>query len=198
VRIVLGFLRAGAVAGVFVDGGTAVAGIDDCAGAEAPLGSGGLAAVGAGAAGLEAGAAIALTALRQGGDNLGSLRKRHSRASLPPGWTLAQLAMKSERQAARTASRCACVGCCAAAGASVSATRQPAASEDLNIETLPGIFRHFKNACHCTGRPAGKGFSCRSLSLPAMLVLLVEVDVGWRLGPMRQRVCLWLRATSSD
>jgi hypothetical protein len=76
--------------------------------------------------------------------------------------------------------------------------KHPATSEDLNIETLPGILRHFKNACHCTGRPAGEGLSCRSLSLPPMFVLLVEVDVGWRLGPMRQRSWLWLRATSSD
>jgi hypothetical protein len=129
--------RVGTVAGVFVAGDVAVAG---CAGAEASLGLGGVAAVGAGAAVPEAGVVIALTALRQGGDNLGSLRRRHSSASLPPGCTLAQLAMKSERQAERSASRCAWVGCCAAVGASVSAAKQPATSEDLNIETLPGIF----------------------------------------------------------
>jgi hypothetical protein len=123
--------RLGAAAGVFVAGGAAAAG---CAGAEASLGLGGVAAVGAGAAAPEAGVAIALTALRQGDDSLGSLRTRHSKASLPPGCTPAQLAMKSERQAARTASRCAWVGCCAAVGASVAAMKQLATSEDLNIE----------------------------------------------------------------
>jgi hypothetical protein len=90
--------RLGAAAGVFVAGGSAAAG---CAGAEASLGLGGV----AGAAAPEAGVAIALTALRQGDDSLGSLRTRHSKASLPLGCTPAQLAMKSERQAARTASR---------------------------------------------------------------------------------------------
>jgi hypothetical protein len=143
-RIAPGVFCAGLVTGceVFVDAG----GVDDwpCAGIEVPLGSAGAVAA-AGAAGEEAGAAIAFTALRQGDDNLGSLRKRHSRASapasagisgtsLPPGCTLAQLAMKSERQAARTASRCACVGCCAAVGVTISAMRQPATSEDLSIE----------------------------------------------------------------
>jgi hypothetical protein len=132
-RIAPGVFCAGLVTGceVFVDAG----GVDDwpCAGIEVPLGSAG-AVVAAGAAGEEAGAAIAFTALRQGDDNLGSLRRRHSRASLPPGCTLAQLAMKSERQAARTASRCACVGCCAAVGVTISAMRQPATSEDLSIE----------------------------------------------------------------
>jgi hypothetical protein len=130
-RVPVVFFRVGAAAGVFVSGGAAAAG---GAGAEASLGLGGVAAVGAGAAAPEAGVAIALTALRQGGDNLGSLRTRHSRASLPPGCTPAQLAMKSERQAARTASRCAWVGCCAAVGASVAAMKQLATSEDLNIE----------------------------------------------------------------
>lgn len=39
---------------------------------------------------------------------------RQFSASLPPGWTPEQLAMKSERQADRTASRCCGVGACAA------------------------------------------------------------------------------------
>jgi hypothetical protein len=90
-------------------------------------------AAGAVAVGLAAGAAIASTALRQGADSFDWLRKRHSRASLPPGCTLEQFDMKSERQEARTASRCAWVGCCAAVGVSVSTTRQPATSEDLII-----------------------------------------------------------------
>jgi hypothetical protein len=138
VRIVSGVFRAGLETGrdVFVDGGAAAAGLDDgpCAGGEASPGGGGAAAAGTDAAGLAPGVAIAFTALRQSADNLASLRKRHSSASLPPGCTLAQFAMKSERQEARTASRCAWVGCCAAAAASVSGMRQPATSEDLNIE----------------------------------------------------------------
>jgi hypothetical protein len=85
------------------------------------------------AGGLDAGPAIAPTALRHDADNFGWLRTRQSSASLPPGCTPAQLAMKSERQAARTASRCASVGCCAAVGVSVSATSAHASSEDLSI-----------------------------------------------------------------
>jgi hypothetical protein len=133
-------LRDGAVVWLFVDGGAAAAGVDDgpCAGVMLPLGCGDAAA--AGAVGLEAGLAIAFTALRQDADSFDSLRMRHSRASLPPGCTLAQLAMKSERQEARMASRCASDGCCAAAGTSVSAMRQPVTSEDLNIEPYLAYF----------------------------------------------------------
>jgi len=60
--------RVGAVAEDFVDGCAAAAGSGDwpCAGADASLGCGGAAA--AGAAGLEAGLAIAFTALRHGTD----------------------------------------------------------------------------------------------------------------------------------
>jgi hypothetical protein len=119
---------------VFVAGGGTGGCIDDwpAAGAEASLGGG--EAGGAGAAAPGAGVAIALTALRHGAESVGSLRRRHSKASLPPGCALAQLAMKSERQAVRTASRCAWVGCCAAVGVSVSAKRQHPASADLYIE----------------------------------------------------------------
>jgi len=74
-RVPVVFFRVGAAAGVFVAGGAAAAG---GVGAEESLGLGGVAAVGAGAAAPEAGVAIALTALRQGGDNLGSLRPRHA------------------------------------------------------------------------------------------------------------------------
>jgi hypothetical protein len=72
---------------VFGDGAGA-AGIEDWLGVgdEDPLGAAaGAAAAGAGIGGLAAGLAIAFTALRQGADNLPSLRMRHSRASLPPG-----------------------------------------------------------------------------------------------------------------
>jgi stress-induced morphogen len=128
-------------------------GMADCPDGAASIG-GGTAAAGAVAAGLEAGVAIALTALRHGADSFDSFRSRHSKASLPPGRTLAQFAMKSERQEARTASRCAWVGCCAAVGARVSMRKAPAA----------GVQQ--------------AGLSCRSRPLPAIVVLVLEV--GWR------------------
>jgi hypothetical protein len=56
-----------------------------CAGGEVSLGAAGTAAAGFVAVELELGLAIALTALRQGADSLASLRRRQSRASLPPG-----------------------------------------------------------------------------------------------------------------
>jgi len=105
---------AGAACEGFVAGGVVAVGMADCPDGAASIG-GGTAAAGAVAAGLEAGVAIALTALRHGADSFDSFRSRHSKACLPPGCTLAQFAMKSERQEARTASRCAWVGCCAAA-----------------------------------------------------------------------------------
>ena len=74
--------------------------VSDCAGA-AGAGAAGAAAA-AGSAGF---GAAAFTAAWQDGESLASLRTRHSNASLPPGWTPEQLAMKSERQAARMASR---------------------------------------------------------------------------------------------
>ena len=74
--------------------------VSDCAGA-AGAGAAGAAAA-AGSAGF---GAAAFTADLQGAESLASLRTRHSNASLPPGWTPEQLAMKSERQAARMASR---------------------------------------------------------------------------------------------
>jgi hypothetical protein len=81
--------RLGAAAGVFVAGGAAAAG---CAGAEASLGLGGVVAVGAAVT-------LAPTAAQQPTQaqrdavraSLGSLRTRHSKASLPPGCTPAQL-----------------------------------------------------------------------------------------------------------
>jgi hypothetical protein len=53
---------------------------------------------------------IAATALLHGPDNCAALRCRHCRASAPPGVTPEQCAMKSERQAARTALVCAALG----------------------------------------------------------------------------------------
>jgi len=56
-------------------------------------------------------AVMALTAVRQAGDSSASLPTRHINAALVPGSTLEQLAMKSDRQAVRTAARCSSVGC---------------------------------------------------------------------------------------
>src|SRR5215470_19445334 len=53
--------------------------------------------LGCGAVGSLAAGTTALTAVLQDADNLASLRLRHSNASLPPGCTPEQLAMKSER-----------------------------------------------------------------------------------------------------
>ena len=71
----------------------------------------------------------ALTADLQDGDSCESFLTKHSKASLPPGWTLAQCAMKSERHAERIASRSACVGSCAAIVLNAKATRNPASSK---------------------------------------------------------------------
>jgi hypothetical protein len=71
----------------------------------------------------------ALTADLQDGDSCESFLSKHSKASLPPGWTLAQCAMKSERHAERIASRSACVGSCAAIVLDARATINPASSK---------------------------------------------------------------------
>src|SRR3984957_14369806 len=87
----------------------------------------------AAAAGSAGFGAAAFTAAWQDGESLASLRSRHSNASLPPGWTPEQLAMKSERQAARMASRWASVGCWAAACSQDSVSSRPANAKYLNI-----------------------------------------------------------------
>jgi len=87
-------------------------GAADCDGATA----GGGAAAGAAAAGASGAcsfAATASTAVLQDAERLSCERSKHSSASLPPGSTPAQLAMKSERHAARIALRYSLVGCCA-------------------------------------------------------------------------------------
>src|SRR5947209_7114341 len=56
-------------------------------------------------------ASIAFTALWQPDDRLDMFLARHCNAASPPGCTLEQCAMKSERQADLTASFCASVGC---------------------------------------------------------------------------------------
>jgi len=85
------------------------------------LGAAGVAAVGvtasaAGGVSAEAGAAggapaTASMAALHDGERLSRLPSRHSSAALPPGSTPEHLAMKSERQDERIASRCVVVGC---------------------------------------------------------------------------------------
>ena len=70
-------------------------------------------AAAAGASGACSFAATASTAVLQDAERLSCERSKHSSASLPPGSTPAQLAMKSERHAARIALRYSLVGCCA-------------------------------------------------------------------------------------
>jgi hypothetical protein len=91
--------------------GAAAAGLGAAGeGAEAAGAGGGAAAAGAAAAGA---GVIALTAVWQAPDSLARLRLRQSKASLPPGVTPEQFAMKSERHEARIAPVCSGVGCCA-------------------------------------------------------------------------------------
>src|SRR5580704_18142992 len=91
-----------------------------CRGADSDRAGAGAAGSAGAAAGSAGFSAMALTAVLHDSERLDSLRMRHSSASLPPGVTPEQLAMKSERHDARMASRCACVGCCAANGLIVS------------------------------------------------------------------------------
>src|SRR5579884_2502891 len=99
--------RAAAAAGCCAAGAAGADGAAAAAGAAvAGLGGAGFAAAGLAGAGM-----TAVTAPLQEGDNLATLRSRHSRASRPPGWTPEQFAMKSERQELRMALVCAGVGC---------------------------------------------------------------------------------------
>lgn len=68
-------------------------------------------------------AATASTAVLHDVERRSWLRCRHSNAALPPGSTPEQLAMKSDRQDARIASRCSLVGCWAAVGCKPSEIR---------------------------------------------------------------------------
>ncbi len=95
---------AGAVAGFFATGGFGTAGEV----ADGVCGGGGAAGAttGAGAAaGAGAGGRIALTAALQAGESLAKFCFKQSSASLPPGVTPEQFAMKSDRQEARMALR---------------------------------------------------------------------------------------------
>jgi len=107
-------------AGFFGAGGLLIVGVTGAdatgaAGADA-AGAGGATGVATAAGGAAAGE-MALTAAWQPPESLAKLRFRHSKASLPPGCTPEQFAMKSERQFARMALACADVGCCACAEA---------------------------------------------------------------------------------
>lgn len=105
----------GLAAGGLLAAGASGADATGVGGTEAAGAGGGMGA--AAAAGAGAGE-IALTAAWQPPESFARLRLRHSKASLPPGCTPEQFAMKSERQEERMASRCVWVGCCAATGLS--------------------------------------------------------------------------------
>lgn len=109
------------------------------AGADAAGGGGGAGAATA-AGGGAAGGEIALTAAWHPPDSLARLCLRHSSASLPPGCTPEQFAMKSERQLARMALVCADVGCCAWAQAkpsvSIKANASPARRTAWLVKSL--------------------------------------------------------------
>jgi hypothetical protein len=86
---------------------------------------------------------MALTALWQPGESLATLRWRHCRASAPPGLTLEQFDMKSERQLLRSAFCWAWVGCAMAPAVDIrklaakraNAVNRPAFA--FNAMTLP-------------------------------------------------------------
>src|SRR5262249_34121289 len=84
-------------------------------------------------------ASIAFTALAHPPDRLDMFLARHCSAASPPGCTLEQCAMKSERQADLTASFCASVGCAnegvATASINAAASAQRAASR-FNVSNI--------------------------------------------------------------
>src|SRR5262245_41275657 len=110
---------AGGAAGAACRGAAGAGAVDGAAaGAGAALGLAGAAAGAGGDAGAGAGVAagagfgvIAATAPRHAADRFAECRCRHWKASTPPGETLMQFAMKSERQLLRIAAFCASVGC---------------------------------------------------------------------------------------
>ena len=95
---------------------------------------------------------MAATALWQADDNLAEWLCRHCKAAAPPGWTPEQLAMKSERQAARIADFCASVGCAGAVGAAAGGATGSAAGACDTIDFLLGVF-----VCFFSGAGAGAG-----------------------------------------
>src|SRR5262249_48089518 len=93
----------------------------------------------AGAASLVAGSRCGDTAFRadlQGADRFELFLSKHFNASLPPGSTLAQCAMKSDRHAERMASRSASVGCCAAARTKAAEMKKPVSRKDPAMEKV--------------------------------------------------------------
>jgi hypothetical protein len=104
-----GGLAAAGFSGVDAAAGFAAAGFSS---------AGAAAAAGAGVAAGFSAAEIASTALRHAADSFPSLRLRHWNASAPPGVTLEQFAMKSDRQEERMALRWASVTCACAPVAS--------------------------------------------------------------------------------
>ena len=112
--------------------GAEATGAEGTAAAGGGAGGGGAAAAAGGAGGGE----IALTAALQPPESRAMLRLRHSSASLPPGCTPEQLAMKSDRQLARIALVCSGVGCCACPAGETAARTNAAASADKPLMNL--------------------------------------------------------------
>lgn len=93
-------------------GVAATAGVSGAFGADGAVAAAGGGVVGAAVLGAAAGGGeSALTALLQPEESLAILRCRHCSASIPPGFTLEQFDMKSDRQLLRIALCCAWVGC---------------------------------------------------------------------------------------
>ncbi|MGA8076775.1 MAG: hypothetical protein WB868_05230, partial [Xanthobacteraceae bacterium] len=69
-----------------------------------------------------------------------------SNASVPPGWTAEQFAMKSKRQLARMALVWATVGCCASPEATPVIRTNPAASA-ARPAILPANWRFQRESC---------------------------------------------------
>jgi hypothetical protein len=83
-------------------------------------------------------ASIAFTALAHPADRLDMFLARHCSAASPPGCTLEQCAMKSERQADLTASFCASVGCAkeGVATASIAAVNAQSIASRFNVSNI--------------------------------------------------------------
>src|SRR5262245_55242467 len=130
----VGFFAAVVAAGLESAAGFAVSVFGSAAGAAA-AGAGSLFA---GSLFGSAEASIAFTALAHPADRLDMFLARHWIAASPPGCTLEQCAMKSERQADLTASFCASVGCAneGDATASIAAVNAQSIASRVNVSNI--------------------------------------------------------------
>ena len=91
---------------------------------------------------------MAATAALHPPESLAMLRFKHSNASLPPGCTPEQLAMKSDRQLARMALVCSGVGCCAYPAGQTAAKTNTAASAEKPLVNLARLSMNNPRASH--------------------------------------------------